>query len=129
MKPFSQKTLTKEQRIFNYHLSRAQRIIKNIFGVMANRFQIFHSSCETIFHLLLDQIDLVVLICYTLHNFLERPVLHIVYKKWKQKNEGFIQQFVNLHPNYRITKFIYFSIFFKEYSTGEGQLTWQESRI
>ncbi len=39
MKPFSQRNMTDEQRIFNYWLSRDQRIVENSFGILANRFQ------------------------------------------------------------------------------------------
>jgi len=38
LKPFSQKQLTNECRVFNYCLSRAQRDIENTFGIMASRF-------------------------------------------------------------------------------------------
>ena len=39
MKPFSKRSLTDEERIFNYRLSRARRIVENAFGILANRFQ------------------------------------------------------------------------------------------
>lgn len=68
MKPFSRAALTTERKIFNYRLSRARRIIENVFGIMSNRFRIFHSAIN----LRLDRIDLVVLTCCLLHNFLRK---------------------------------------------------------
>ena len=38
MKPHSMKTMTAAERIFNYRLSRARRIVENAFGILANRY-------------------------------------------------------------------------------------------
>ncbi|XP_041366759.1 uncharacterized protein LOC121381503 [Gigantopelta aegis] len=39
MKTFSKRKLSQEERIFNYRLSRARRIVENAFGILVNRFQ------------------------------------------------------------------------------------------
>ncbi len=66
MKPYPGKTLTTEQRIFNYRLSRARRIVENAFGIWAARFRIFHTTI----HADLDLADLIVKSTVVLHNFL-----------------------------------------------------------
>lgn len=66
MKPYAQKNLTKEERIFNYRLSRARRIVENAFGIMAGRFHIFHTDIA----IDIEKVDNLVLACCALHNFL-----------------------------------------------------------
>lgn len=68
LKPFSQQALTNERRIFNYRLSRARRVVENVFGILANRFRILHTGINLDLH----NIDVVVLTCCVLHNFLRR---------------------------------------------------------
>jgi hypothetical protein len=53
LKLFSQKDLNAERKILNYLLSRASRILENLFGQMASRFRIFHTQIN----LKLDRIE------------------------------------------------------------------------
>ena len=44
MKPFVYSNLTKSQAIYNYKLSRARRIVENVFGIMSARFRVLLST-------------------------------------------------------------------------------------
>lgn len=68
LKPFPQRELNKETKIYNYRLSRARRIIENVFGILAARFRIFHTAIP----LQLHNTDTVVACCCVLHNYLRR---------------------------------------------------------
>lgn len=47
LKPYSGSNLTEKQKIFNYRVSRARRIVENAFGILASRFRIFHKPIPT----------------------------------------------------------------------------------
>lgn len=130
MKPYSQKTLTKERRIFNYRLSRARRVVENVFGIMASRFRILHTSIN----LSLEGIDLVVLTCCILHNFLRRNCCNTYNVEEIEMDVGDeqpnlltgLQTSASRNPG-NSAKLIRDS--FMEYFIGEGQVDWQEAII
>jgi hypothetical protein len=66
MKPYGKRSLTTEERIFNYRLSRARRIVENAFGILASRFRIFLTTIP----LTAENAQKVVLTSCVLHNFL-----------------------------------------------------------
>ena len=68
MRPFPRKErgMPDDELIFNYRLSRARRIVKNAFGILAQRFRVFARRLQ----LILDNVDKIVKACCVLHNFL-----------------------------------------------------------
>ena len=66
MKPYGCKMMTRKQRIFNYRLSRARRVVENAFGILANRFQVL---LTTMMHEA-DTVRLIVKACVLLHNLM-----------------------------------------------------------
>lgn len=68
MKPYPDKNLTKEEKIFNCRLSRARRVVENAFGIMASVFRVFHSVISAD----VKHVDAIILACCTLHNLLRR---------------------------------------------------------
>ena len=84
LKPYRRDALTQETRIFNYRLSRARRIVENAFGILSARFQIFHKAIN----LKLENIDLIVLTCCVLHNFLRKtcPESYTSFESFDREN-------------------------------------------
>lgn len=70
MKPYSQRNLSEEKRIFNYRLSRARRISENAFGILSSRFRVF----STVMCAKPESAIKIVLCAITLHNFLRSRV-------------------------------------------------------
>lgn len=68
MKPFPDRDMTREKRVFNYRLSRARRVVENAFGILTSRFGVLQSSMNT--HP--DAVVKTVQACVVLHNFLRR---------------------------------------------------------
>ena len=66
MKPYSQRNLTLECRIYNYRHSRARRISENLFGIVANRWRIFLQPIS----LSPEKVEYITMAILILHNFL-----------------------------------------------------------
>lgn len=71
MKPYPNRALTKEERIYNYRLSRARRTVENAFGILANRFRVLLTSIC----LKADTVESVIITACVLHNMLRNGAL------------------------------------------------------
>ena len=67
MKPYAFRGLSREERIFNYSLSLARRVVENAFGILASMFPVLLTTTNLSPELMQN----VVLACCTLHNFLK----------------------------------------------------------
>lgn len=68
LKPYAQKDLNSEKRIFNYRLSRARNVVENAFGIISSRFRILHTPIN----MQPKNMSYVILAICVLHNFLRR---------------------------------------------------------
>ena len=66
MKPYPHRSANGDEKVFNYRLSRARRIIENAFGILCARFRVLLKILE------LDVINVIEVVraCIALHNFL-----------------------------------------------------------
>ncbi|XP_061179014.1 putative nuclease HARBI1 [Saccostrea echinata] len=66
MKPFSRRNFTNEERIFNYRLCRARRVVENAFGILPYRWQCLLAPMRQE----PEAISSIVLACCCLHNLM-----------------------------------------------------------
>lgn len=66
LKPFPFRNASTGQRIFNYRISRARRVVENAFGILSNRFRILLTTIT----LNPDKVETITLACCCLHNYL-----------------------------------------------------------
>ncbi|XP_071055934.1 putative nuclease HARBI1 [Onthophagus taurus] len=68
MKPYPNKGITHDEKIFNYRMCRGRRVVENAFGILANRFRIL----QTTMNVSVETSEVIVLACCALHIFLRR---------------------------------------------------------
>lgn len=64
-RPYGGKNLSHQKKIFNYCLSRARRFIECTFGIMTNKWRIFHRPIDVPY----DFAVVIVKACCLIHNF------------------------------------------------------------
>ena len=90
MKPFSQRYLDREERIFNYRLSRGRRVVENAFGILANRFRCLLGTLETAPDACID----IVKACICMHN-----IMRIRYPGMQKPDITAAEKYDLEHPN------------------------------
>ena len=68
LRPYPGQGIPEEQRIFNYRLSRARRVIKNAFGILTTRWQVFMQPMQST----VENTDRIVKAVICLHSFLRQ---------------------------------------------------------
>lgn len=66
MKPYPGKSLTDDQQIFNYRLSRARRVSENAFGILSAKFRVFRSAITS----KPENVSKLIFASVVLHNYL-----------------------------------------------------------
>ena len=68
LRPYPSRNLSQKQRIFSYRLTRARRMIECSFGILANKWRIFHRPLDTN----TEFCDSIVKACCILHNYVRK---------------------------------------------------------
>lgn len=136
LRPYPGRNISQEQRIFNYRLSRAGRVVENAFGIMVARFRIFQGPIIAS----LETAEKIVKAAVVLHNFLLSEPAYcpplfgdsvacndIVERQWRQMgldNTAFRRvgrAGGQAHSRYAAEK----RNEFKDYFSNEGAVPWQ----
>ena len=129
MKPYPQRNLSEEKRVFNYRLSRARRVSENVFGILASRFRVFHSKLCVIPETAVK----IVLASIVLHNYLRSKASDAYMRPGRIENQGRTGEatsnpFIAI-PNSRKGRQPHDAELMRdelcEYVNGPGQVPWQ----
>ncbi|CAK1587386.1 unnamed protein product [Parnassius mnemosyne] len=66
MRPYVRSNMTHKKKVFNYRLSRARRYIESTFGIMSNKFRVFHTPMSVSFPVAKKLVQA----CCIFHNFI-----------------------------------------------------------
>lgn len=118
MRPYGGSNLTVKKKVFNYRLSRARRYIECTFGILVNKWRIFHRALNVAREFAIKIVN----VCCLLHNYVRR-------------RDGFrFEETLEVHgledvlignvprANRRSS---HFRDGFADYFENEGQLPWQ----
>lgn len=132
MKPYSHHTLDEEKRIFNYRLSRARRIVENVFGILSVKFGIFQKPIN----LAPEKVKTIILACVYLHNFLMRTqrshLIETTQNATKTNTISSGPSFERLQSNVNHRSALSAEIVrqkFVNYFNNEGSVPWQHAII
>ncbi|KAL4084943.1 hypothetical protein QTP88_027809 [Uroleucon formosanum] len=144
LKPYSRiGRLSHKQKIFNYRLSRARRIVENAFGILVSKFRIFEKPISTS----LDKTDSIIRATCALHNWLRTTATKyinigmvdtenledgsITSGSWRanQGNQGMIDISRNIGSNNHSKEAAEIRDKYAEYFVGFGAVPWQNQMI
>lgn len=141
-KPFSHQQLDHDQRIYNYRLSRARRVVENTFGILANRLRVFRTTIS----LDPDKVGKITLASCVIHNFLRArrsesyvpPTLtdretddhEFIPGSWREEGQGVFHDVATSRARNPTQRAKELRDMMKEYfNSPEGQVSWQEHHI
>ena len=142
MKPYPSQNLPLDQRVFNYRLSRARRVIENAFGIAASRFRVFHraiiakpSTVTSITKALVALHNFLISLkpdddsySYCPVNFADRDGPNgYTAGEWRKEKENILglRDINHLGSNSYCKNAKETRDLFKEYFNGEGEVDWQ----
>lgn len=145
LKPFGRSNkLSRKQKIFNYRLSRARRVVENAFGILVSRFRVFEQPIAVG----INKVDGIIKAALVLHNWLKMissesytptgyvdtedlTTKSIIQGTWRTQNSSWNGLHnLQVHTNRNYTKLAYnVRDQYIDYFFGEGTVPWQLDMI
>jgi len=123
LRPYARSNLTTKKKIFNYRMSRARRYIESTFGIMSNKFNIFHRPMNTS----LPNTITIVKACCVLHNYIrERDGYRV---EDTLTVEGFQELNLNMNGNSTRSGDMIRDKFANYFVSPSGSVPWQDASI
>lgn len=121
MRPYGGTYLSVKKKIFNYRLSRARRYIECTFGILSNKWRIFHRPLNVD----IDLAEMIIKVCCLLHNFVRDR------DGYRFEDTLDVVGLSDLPPNPRQGGKNANDVrdIFANFFMGEGQLSWQMAKI
>ena len=138
MKPLPLRNMTVSQRVFNYRLSRARRVVENAFGITVNRFRCLLTTMPQ----QPETVSTITLSCCILHNLLrirrpyaelpadlEIPDTHqLVPGTWREgREQGDMEEIYRGHTNAQASRQRQYLV--EYFNTEAGSVPWQLDMI
>lgn len=120
MRPYGGKNLTVESRIYNYRHCRARRCVECAFGILSNKWRIFHKAINCDVKLAIS----IVKVCCALHNFV-RDRDGIRFEDTLEITGLFDNDVNTKQVRGRPTAYMYRDKFAQYFSSSSGSLPWQ----
>lgn len=141
MKPIPLRQQTRRQRIYNYRISRARRVVENAFGILAARFRIFFTAIP----LPPERVQKLVVACCCLHNLFRRQQGRVngaalvdredengrlVEGQWRQQQQRHFDDIQRLNYGRQLEEAKTLRDYLVDYvNSPEGSVAWQENMV
>lgn len=140
MKPYPHHHMARSERIFNYRLSRARRVVENAFGILVHRFRCMLTTMQQKH----QNVQIIVMAACVMHNLLsvrrpmqlagmadlEDPDTHeLVPGSWREDQEV-LHSMRKMGGNTSLKAAKLMRDYLKEYYNSEaGSVSWQDNMI
>ena len=141
MKPIPLRQQERRQRIYNYRISRARRVVENAFGILAERFRIFFTTIP----LPPERVERIVVACCCLHNLFrlqqgrvngaalvdrEDENGRLIEGEWRRQRQSQFHDIQRLRYGRQLDEAKELRDYLVEYvNSEEGKVPWQENVV